>query len=435
MSQRPGACRLVSKTRRGDRVAANEVNQNENKKEHTMSPLPSKVPHVVILGGGYAGVLSALRLAGRAPARITLVNAVPHFVERIRLHQLAAAQPLVHRPLAAMLRGTGVELLIGRVAAIEAREQRLLLELPDHSTQRLAWDYLLYAAGSGASGADLAGAAEHACTVANEPGARQLAARLAKLADGARVAVIGGGLTGIETASELAESYPRLRVALLSAQPIGPSLSAGGRAYVRATLQRLGVELREGQTVQAIERDALTVDKGCFPAAVAVVCGGFRPSGLAAAAGLAVNAAGQLQVDPLLRAPAQPHIFACGDGASVTGIGVGLRMACATAMPMAAHAADNLAALLTGRPLRPHQFRYAAQCVSLGRRRGILQRVAPDDAPRSFIVTERMGARLKEAICRFTTLTLAIERRFGGTYRWPGRAGEQKIAAEPALLS
>jgi NADH dehydrogenase len=399
-----------------------------------MSLIRSNAPHVVILGGGYAGALSALRLSGRSGARITLVNAAPHFVERIRLHQLAAGQRLVPRPLDALLAGTGVNLLIGKVVEIDAAAQRAHVEQPDGSRLAVAWDYLMYALGSGSGSHGLAGA-EHLHAVAGESGAQKLAAHLSALPSGARVAVIGGGLTGIETASELAESIPRLRLSLLSSGELAPGLSLAGRDYVRSSLRALGVELREGVTVLGAERDALILRQGPLPTAAAVWCAGFSTSPIASRSGLPISERGQLRVDAHLRVPGHPNIFGCGDGVRALRDGSELRMACATAMPMAAHAADNLTSLLRGRPLRPFGFSFFIQCISLGRRRGIVQRVGPDDAPRDFFVEGGLAARLKEAVCRFTVLSLTIERRLAGTYTWPGRRRAPVVEPVANLVS
>lgn len=395
--------------------------------------------HIVILGAGYAGVLAALRLARQGAVRITLVNAVPHFVERIRLHQLAAGQTLPARPLHAMLAGTGVELLIGRALSIDPQAHRVEVALLDGTTRSVAWDRLIYALGSSAGPSLVPGASEHAHTLASEPGAHALRARLAQLPAGGRIAVVGGGLTGIEAASELAETHPQLRVSLLTGHALAPGLSSGGRRYVRESLSALGVEVCEASPVRAVEPGGLLLDSGRFAAEVTVWSAGFTASSLAAASGLPVNSRGQLRVGLDLRVAAHPDIFGCGDGAGFADGEPALRMACATALPMGAHAADNLAAALAGRPLRPLGFAFFAQCISLGRQRGIVQRVSADDSPRQLIVTERLGARLKEAVCRFTLLALALERRFAGTYRWPGRGrGLPRLPApetSPLLVS
>lgn len=393
---------------------------------------------IAILGGGYAGVLAALRLArrGRQAGRITLINAVPHFVERIRLHQLAAGQSVPERPLAELLAGSGVELLVGRAVALDPRAQRIEVAAADGTQKSVPWDYLLYALGSGLGPSQVPGVAEHAHSVASEPAARRLATRLSSLPPGGRVAVVGGGLTGIETATELAESHPHLRISLFTGQALAPGLSPGGSTYIRESLAALGVLLHENSPIDAVEQGALTLRGGTVPTDLTIWCAGFAPASLAAASGLATNGRGQLLVGADLRVPGHPGIFGCGDGAGFADAQAPLRMACATAMPMGAHAADSLTALLAGRSPRPFGFAFFAQCISLGRRRGIVQRVAPDDRPGQLIVTDRLGARLKEAVCRFTVLALSIERRFAGTYRWPGRGRPRGLAAptQPQLL-
>jgi NADH dehydrogenase len=119
--------------------------------------IPRNAPaHVVVLGAGYAGLLAALRLAGKAggAAQVTLVNDAPHFVERIRLHQVAVGAAVPRRPLARVLQGSGVELLLGRATSVEPATRRVVVEREGERTT-LRYDALVYALGSGALHADL----------------------------------------------------------------------------------------------------------------------------------------------------------------------------------------------------------------------------------------------------------------------------------------
>jgi NADH dehydrogenase FAD-containing subunit len=98
---------------------------------------------IVVVGAGYAG-LAAAKLAARwTGAEVTLVNAGDRFVERVRLHQLAAGQPLRDLPLAGLLRGTGVRLVVDRVTGIDAATRTVRL-----GERELGYDRLVYAAGS-----------------------------------------------------------------------------------------------------------------------------------------------------------------------------------------------------------------------------------------------------------------------------------------------
>jgi NADH dehydrogenase FAD-containing subunit len=135
-----------------------------------------------------------------------------------------------------------------------------------------------------------------------------------------------------------------------------------------------------------------------------------------------------MQVDAALRSVAHPNIYAVGDAAATP-----LRMACATAMPMGAYAADHLAARLNGQPqIEPFRFAYVLQCLSLGRRRALVQFVDRDDTPQERIITGWWGARIKELICRFTVWSLRWEKRVPGAYWWAKADLHMADAAVPS---
>lgn len=380
---------------------------------------------IVVLGAGYAGVLCALRLA-RTNARVTLVNAAPHFVERIRLHELATGRAPRPRALADLVAGTGVELHVGWAEAIEPERQQLVVG----GRGPLSFDSLVVALGSEpAAGPD--GAREHAAAIAIEAGARRLETALRTLRPGARVVVIGGGLTALETASEVAERRPDLRVTLATHGRFGDGFSERGRRALNAAFDALRIERLDGIRIAAVERDRVVAEDGSHIASdVTVWAGGLAPNPLVQAAGLALNERGQMLVDSHLRSRSHPHVLGAGDVAAVDGPESRfLRMACASAMPMGAHAADVLAASLRGEPEPAFGLGFVARCVSLGRRRGLIQTTRADDSPRDLVVTGRAGAWVKEAVCRFTLAALGWERRRPGSYRGPGKTG--RLPASP----
>ncbi|WP_158104606.1 FAD-dependent oxidoreductase, partial [Amycolatopsis kentuckyensis] len=175
---------------------------------------------IVVLGAGYAGANAAGRLAKRlhpADTEITLVNADAEFVERVRMHQLATGQDLKPRPLAEVFAGTGVQVRIARVAAVDAERKTVALSGGDE----LAYDTLVYALGSTAADSGVPGVAEHAHHLAGKQSALRLRARLAELPAGGTVLVVGGGLTGIEAVTEIAEARPDLEVALAARGRLG----------------------------------------------------------------------------------------------------------------------------------------------------------------------------------------------------------------------
>ena len=177
-----------------------------------------KQQKVVIIGGGYTGVLTAIRLARRTRRRveITLVSPADRFVERLRLHQIAAGQNLHEHRLSDLLAPTGVSLAVGLAEGIDLAGRTVRV-----GDERLAYDRLVIAVGSHADLTVVPGAPEHAWAVDDYESATHIASRLAALPAGSHVTVCGGGLTAIEVAAELAESYPSMRVRLVSAGRAG----------------------------------------------------------------------------------------------------------------------------------------------------------------------------------------------------------------------
>ncbi|WP_028934003.1 NAD(P)/FAD-dependent oxidoreductase [Pseudonocardia spinosispora] len=355
---------------------------------------------IVVLGAGYAG-LPAAKLAARwTDAQVTLVNASDRFVERVRLHQLAAGQQLSDLPIAGLLQGSGVRLVVDRVTAIDPVAHIVTLAGSD---EPLHYDQLIYALGSRVNLDAFPGAAEHAYTVAGEEQARNLERRLP---DSETVAVVGAGLTGLEVAAELAECHPRLKVRLVGAGMLGAGLSAKGQNHLRQTFARLGVEVRENARVAEVRRDGVLLDDGDHVAADTVVwTAGFEVSPLAREAGLTVDDSGRVIVDELLRSLSHPDVTVVGDAASAhLPDGQELRMACATSIPMAQQAVRALAARREGKEPKALRFRYVNQCISLGRRDGLIQFVHADDSPREGVITGRFAALYKETVVRATIL-------------------------------
>src|SRR5207253_2414892 len=99
----------------------------------------------------------------------------------------------------------------------------------------LAYDTLVYAIGSVADTAVVPGADAHAYTLDSPAAAQELAARLAEV-PGGTVVVAGGGLTGVESAAEIADSHPGLHVVLLSRDVPGSMMSAKARGYLTRAL-------------------------------------------------------------------------------------------------------------------------------------------------------------------------------------------------------
>ncbi|WP_063060958.1 NAD(P)/FAD-dependent oxidoreductase [Nocardia sienata] len=358
---------------------------------------------ILVLGAGYAGAIAAGRLAKRLhrdDVEITVINADPDFVERVRMHQLAAGQDLARRPLREVFSGSGVQVRTARVTAVDV--ERRTVDLADtHGAETLTYDNLVYALGSIAADNGVPGVAEYAHGLAGKQAALRLRARLQELTPGAKVLVAGGGLTAIEAATEIAEARPDLAVEVAARGGVGDWLSDRARRHLHGAFDRLGITVHENTEITAVTADGVDLHGGGrITAEVTVWTAGFTVHPLAAATTLAVSETGRIVVDATMRSVSHPEVYAVGDAAYAKGVGgAPLRMSCATASPMAWQAADALAARLTGREVPETTIGYVTQCISLGRRDGIIQRVTPADEPTSTVVTGRIAARIKEFVC------------------------------------
>ncbi|WP_405855145.1 FAD-dependent oxidoreductase [Streptomyces sp. NBC_00090] len=366
---------------------------------------------IVVLGAGYTGAVAAGRLAKRLhheDVTITLVNPEPDFVERVRLHQIAAGQDLRPRPFGEMFAGTGVELKLAKVTAVDV-DRRTVTVTAASGPEELAYDTLVYALGSGWNDGGVPGTAEHAHEISSRPGALRLRDRLAALDAGRPVVVVGGGLTGVEAATEIAEARPDLDVALAAHGALGDWLSEKGRAHLRKVVDKLGITVHEHTAVNAVEADGVTTADGLTIAAeVTVWTTGFAVHPIARATALEVTDRGQIVVDTTMRSVSHPDVYAVGDAAMAIGPGdKPLRMSCASGVPMAWQAADAIAARLAGTKVPHVSIRYAQQCISLGRKEGLIQFVTDDDRAVDRALTGRVAARYKELICKGAAWSVA----------------------------
>ncbi|MCA1269188.1 NAD(P)/FAD-dependent oxidoreductase [Streptomyces rubiginosohelvolus] len=358
---------------------------------------------VVVIGAGYTGATAAGRLARRLRGEdvsITLVNAEADFVERVRMHQLAVGQPLRPRPFDEMFAGTGVELRLGRVTGIDVDRRTVTVTGADGASD-LEYDTLVYALGSAWNTRGVPGTTEHAHEIAGRDGALRLRDRLAALAPGSPVTVVGGGLTGVEAATELAETRPDLDVSLIARAGLGDWLSPKGARHLRKVFTTLRITTHEHTTVTAVHADRVTTTEGDIPAAVTIWTTGFAVHPIARATTLETGDTGQITVDATMRSLSHPDVYAIGDAALVTGPGdKPLRMSCASGVPTAWQAADAIAARLTGSKLPTISARYFNQCISLGRKEGLIQYVTADDRAVNAALTGRLAALYKELVCK-----------------------------------
>ncbi|GAA4929536.1 NAD(P)/FAD-dependent oxidoreductase [Streptomyces coeruleoprunus] len=368
---------------------------------------------VVVIGGGYAGVMAANRLTRNDDVTVTLVNPRPAFVPRLRLHQLVGGSHDAVVEFREVL-AERVRLVVDSVTRIDAAGRRVALA----GGGSVGYDYLIYAVGSAGAEPGVPGAAEFAHQVATLETAQRLRSVLDAVPASAAVTVVGGGPTGIETAAELAEQGRR--VTLVCGGVLGPYLHPRARRTAAGRLARLGAAVLDGPEtkVTAVTRHAVRLGDGReLPSEVTVWTVGFGVPDLAARSGLSTDAMGRLLTDETLTSVDDERIVAAGDSAAPSDLP--FRMSAYAAGCLGAHAADTVLGRIAGTRPAPIDLSFPAMCVSLGRRAAIFQLAHKDDTAMPLYVGGRAGAKLKEISCRFSVKHLVEEARKPGSHTWP----------------
>jgi NADH:ubiquinone reductase (H+-translocating) len=366
---------------------------------------------VVVIGGGYSGTLAANHLRMRGDVDVTLVNPRPKFIERIRLHQLVARTGDATVDYGSLL-GKGIDLVVDTATRIDTATRTVALA----SGRALDYDYVIYAVGStGATPSSVPGAAEFAYPIAELEQAMRLRAAIDELHPDAPVTVVGAGLTGIEAATELAEQGRR--VTLVCGGQLGPSLSGPGRRSVAKVMSKLGVAVLETDVVAEVRPDAVVFADGAVrPSAVTIWTAGFGVPDLAMASALRTDSVGRLLTDETLTSVDDPRIVAAGDCAAPSG--QPLRMSCQSAGPLGVQAAGTVLSRIRGTAPAVIDQAFAGSCISLGRGAATLQFARKDDTAVNFYIGGRLGASLKEAVCKGTLWGIRREAREPGSSFW-----------------
>jgi NADH dehydrogenase len=355
-------------------------------------------PHVVIVGGGFGGLTAAQALA-RTPVRVTLVDRTNHHTFQPLLYQVATAglsAPDIAQPIRSILRRQkNVTVLLGEVTRIDLDAKRIHLL----GGSSLDWDFLILACGATTSyfGHDSwrkAAPGLKSLEDAFEIRTRVLLAfELAEReADPVKrqallnFIVIGGGPTGVELAGAVAElsrfaldrDFRRVdptlaKIHLLEAGPrIMPSFPADLSESAAAQLRELGVEVRTGAFVTAIEPGTVHLKDGEIPCAVVLWAAGVRTEPLTESLGVALDRAGRVLVERDLSAPGQPRAFVIGDAAHLDGKdGKPLPGVSPVAMQQGRAVARSIRRILAGKATLPFAYFDKGQMATVGRRRAI----------------------------------------------------------------
>ena len=353
-----------------------------------------RLPQVVIIGGGFAGLAAARRLA-RVPCEVTIVDRHNHHVFQPLLYQVATAGLSpgdIASPIRWILRKQDrLRVLLATVTGIDSAAR--LVKLDGHDP--VPYDYLIVGAGvthsyfgrdewsqvaPGLKTLDDALAVRRRLLLAFEE------AELEK--DPARqrflltFVIVGGGPTGVELAGALAEIARQAlrsefdavdpasaRIILIEGGPsIMPTFPEGLRASARRALRRLGVEVREGAPVTEIDPGAVTVAGERLEAHTILWAAGVAASPIARDLGPGLDRAGRVIVEADLSVPGHPGVFVVGDLACFTHqTGQPLPGVAQVAKQMGRHASANVARLVAAGKTTPFRYFDPGNMATIGR--------------------------------------------------------------------
>lgn len=332
-------------------------------------PVAGRAVRIVVIGGGFAGVWSAVAAArvrgdGGDGPEIVLVAPDEDLVLRPRLYEEDPDRARV--PLHRVIGPLGVRHLRTAVTVIDTAQRRVVTA--DGTVLR--YDRLVLAAGSELVRPELPGV-KLLFDVDTLGGANRLAERLRER-PGFTAVVVGSGFAGLEVATELAA---RGRVVLVErADVVGPELGPGPRPEIVAALDGLGVETRLGTTVTAVDEGGARLSDGTYVAADAVVwAAGLRASPLTAQVPGERDRLGRLIADRHLRVA--DGVYAAGDTvAAPMDAGHTTLQSCQHAVPLGKTAGHNAAADLLGLPLLDFAPGPYVTCLDLGAAGAVLTR-------------------------------------------------------------
>jgi NADH dehydrogenase len=362
----------------------------------------NRLPHVVVVGGGFAGLSAVKALAKqKPPVRVTLLEQHNYHLFQPLLYQLATGlvQPadIAHpvRGIVRRYRRTSVRMATVTGVDVDARQ---VVTGEGHA---IGYDWLILAAGATTATFGIPGVEEHSFPLKTMPEALRLRAHLlhqfeqavndpAAIDQGAlTVVVVGGGPTGVEMAGALhelfrhvlAHDFPDLdisqaKVVLLEATdhllaPFHPR----SRQHALDTLNKRGVEVRLGQALeQASPTEVRLKDGTVIPTRTLVWGAGVRANPLADALGLEQTRGGRILVGEDLSVPGRPEVFVVGDLAGAgDGKGGLLPQVAQPAIQEARHAATQIGRSLRGEPRTGFAYKDKGIMATIGRNAAVTE--------------------------------------------------------------
>jgi NADH dehydrogenase len=361
-------------------------------------------PRIIIVGGGFGG-LAAAKALRKTPAEVILIDRANHHLFQPLLYQVATAvltPSQIATPIRSILRNhKNVTVIMGEVTGVDKERKQVLVSDADRQAVPVAYDYLILASG-----------ATHSYFGHNEfeefaPGMKSVADAVAsrnrilqafeqaeaeedpiRHRDLLTFILIGAGPTGVEMAGALAvlvrsslkSEFRRInpasaRIMLVDMAPrVLPPFSEDLSEAAKRRLEKLGVEVRLGHSVDRIDADGIVVAGERIPSKTVIWTAGVAPSPAGKWLKVETDRAGRVRVQNDATVPGHPEIFVVGDTASFEEKGKPLAGVAQVAMQQGRYAGKVLHARITGRtPPGPFSYFDKGTMAVVGKGFAVLQ--------------------------------------------------------------
>ncbi|MEH2064511.1 MAG: NAD(P)/FAD-dependent oxidoreductase [Nostoc sp.] len=343
--------------------------------------MTQQTSRICILGGGFGGLYTALRLSqlpweSTQKPEIVLVDQSDRFLFSPLLYELLTGELQtweIAPPFEELLQGTGVRFYQGVVSGIDIDQQRVNI----HEGPEIPYDRLVLALG-GETPLDLVpGATAYAYSFRTISDAYRLEERLRFLeesdADKIRVAIVGAGYSGVELACKLADRLGergRFRIVEIADQILRTSPEFNREAAKKA-LDKRGVFVDLETKVESIEQNSISLEYksqlDTIPVDLVIWTVGTRVAPVVKSLTLKQNQRGQISITSNLQVIDHPEIFALGDLADCHDAeGQQIPATAQAAFQQADYTAWNIWATLTNRPLLPFRYQQLGEMMALG---------------------------------------------------------------------
>lgn len=378
------------------------TNQGDDKNVFSQARLVTPLPHVVIVGAGFAGLRCAMGLKNE-PVRVTLIDKSNHHLFQPLLYQVATAglSPAdIAQPIRAVVRGgRNIEVIMEAVTGVDATNQDVLLV---NRKKSINYDYLVIATGArhsyfahpewekfapGLKSIEDATAIREKVLLAFEHAEIECDSDAKKRL--LTFVIVGGGATGVEMAGSIAELAHRTvskdfrhinakaaRIILIEAGPrLLSAFSEKLSAKAQKALEKLGVDVLTNARVEQVDEDGVVVSGQRIESCTVVWAAGVRASAAAGWLGAEADRAGRVKVRADLTIPGHPEIFVIGDtAAAMDEEGQSLPGVAPVAMQQGKYVASVIKKKLDGaQRIRPFHYVDKGSLATIGRSSAIAQ--------------------------------------------------------------